>query len=43
MSDDITLLKDGKVVETGSSEAFFIQPQADYSRELLSLTPTPDV
>ncbi|SHG81614.1 peptide/nickel transport system ATP-binding protein [Cognatiyoonia sediminum] len=39
MSDDITVLKSGKVVEAGPSEAFFNDPQADYSQELLSLTP----
>ena len=39
MSDDITVLKSGKVVETGPSEGFFNAPQAAYSQELLSLTP----
>ncbi len=39
MSDDVTVLKSGKIVETGTSEDFFTNPQADYSRELLSLTP----
>ncbi|MFT5345981.1 MAG: peptide/nickel transport system ATP-binding protein [Dinoroseobacter sp.] len=39
MSDDITVLKSGKVVEASASEAFFIAPQAAYSKELLSLTP----
>tara|TARA_R110002124_G_scaffold65212_4_gene178529 strand:- start:5021 stop:5515 length:495 start_codon:yes stop_codon:yes gene_type:complete len=39
MSDDVTVLKAGKVVETGASEDFFTNPQAAYSRELLALTP----
>lgn len=40
MSDDIAVLKDGKLVETGPSEAFFAGPQASYSRDLLAQTPT---
>ncbi|MEM8538703.1 MAG: ATP-binding cassette domain-containing protein, partial [Pseudomonadota bacterium] len=43
MSDDITVLKSGKVVETGASEPFFASPRATYSQELLSLTPNPDL
>ena len=43
MSDDVTVLKDGKIVETGASEAFFLNPTAPYSKELLSLSPNPDV
>ncbi len=39
MSDDVTVLKGGNVMETGPSEAFFTRPQAPYSRELLALTP----
>ncbi|SNT07993.1 ABC transporter [Antarctobacter heliothermus] len=39
MSDVITVLKSGKVVEAGASERFFTAPQADYSRTLLALTP----
>ena len=40
MADDIAVLKDGRLVETGPSEAFFAGPTADYSRDLLSQTPT---
>ncbi len=40
MSDDITVLRSGKVVEARPSEDFFTAPQADYSRELLQLTPS---
>jgi peptide/nickel transport system ATP-binding protein len=43
MSDDITVLKTGRVVESGSSEKFFSDPQEKYSKELLSLTPNPDL
>ncbi|WP_342070935.1 ABC transporter ATP-binding protein [Yoonia algicola] len=39
MSDDIVVLKSGKVVEAGPSEPFFSGPKADYSRSLLALTP----
>ncbi|MEM9438730.1 MAG: arginine--tRNA ligase, partial [Pseudomonadota bacterium] len=42
MCDDITVLKDGKVVEGGPSEGFFAAPNSDYGRELLSLTPHPE-
>ncbi|MFD0981967.1 dipeptide ABC transporter ATP-binding protein [Tropicimonas aquimaris] len=40
MSDDIAVLKDGSLVETGLSEPFFAGPQATYSQELLAQTPT---
>ena len=39
MSNDIAVLKDGKLVETGPSEAFFAGPKAAYSRDLLAQTP----
>ncbi len=39
MSDDIAVLKDGRLVETGRSEAFFAAPDATYSRDLLAQTP----
>jgi peptide/nickel transport system ATP-binding protein len=39
MSDDIAVLKDGRLVETGPSETFFAGPSAAYSRDLLSQTP----
>jgi peptide/nickel transport system ATP-binding protein len=40
MSDDIAVLKDGRLVETGASEEFFAGPKAAYSRDLLAQTPT---
>jgi len=40
MSDDIAVLKEGRLIETGPSEAFFAGPDAAYSRDLLAQTPT---
>ncbi len=40
MSNDITVLQNGEVVEAGQSEDFFTNPSAPYSRELLALTPS---
>jgi peptide/nickel transport system ATP-binding protein len=40
MSDDIAVLKDGRLVETGPSETFFAAPKAAYARDLLAQTPT---
>jgi len=39
MSEDIAVLKDGRLVETGPSETFFAGPAAQYSRDLLAQTP----
>lgn len=39
MSDDVTVLRGGQIVETGPSEPFFEAPKAAYAKELLSLTP----
>ncbi len=41
MADDIIVLKDGEIVEAGPSEPFFEGPRHPYSRDLLSLTPSP--
>ncbi|MBE0414551.1 ABC transporter ATP-binding protein [Yoonia sp.] len=40
MSDDIAVLKDGLLLETGLSETFFAGPRAAYARDLLAQTPT---
>jgi peptide/nickel transport system ATP-binding protein len=40
MSDDITVLKGGKVMEASGSESCLTNPQSDYAKILLSLTPT---
>lgn len=42
MADSIVVMKEGQVVETAENEAFFASPEAEYSRELLRLTPTLD-
>ena len=39
MSDDVTVLRGGRVVEARGSEGFFTAPEAEYSRDLLALTP----
>ncbi|WP_372425300.1 dipeptide ABC transporter ATP-binding protein [Salinarimonas chemoclinalis] len=40
MADRIAVMRDGRLVEAGESEAFFSGPRAEYSRTLLSLTPS---
>ena len=37
--DDIAVLKDGKLVETGECASFFTSPKTDYGRQLLSAVP----
>ncbi len=39
MADDVTVLRYGKVVETGKVEDVFERPRAEYTKELLALTP----
>jgi peptide/nickel transport system ATP-binding protein len=39
ISDDVTVMKDGVVVETGSVEQVFRSPQHEYTRELLEAIP----
>ena len=41
MADRIVVMKDGKVVETGESEALFASPQHPYTRKLLDAVPHP--
>ena len=36
LSDEILVMKNGKVVERGSAEAIFERPQQDYTRELIA-------
>lgn len=43
MSDNIMVLKNGEVVESGDSETFFQAPQHQYSQELLAFTPSLDL
>lgn len=40
MSDNMVVLRNGRIEEQGPSEQLFQTPQADYTRTLLSLTPT---
>jgi len=40
MADDILVMKDGKVVESGSADAIFNRPQHPYTQELLAAVPT---
>ncbi|MHA7218664.1 dipeptide ABC transporter ATP-binding protein [Arthrobacter sp. MDT1-48-3] len=39
VSDDVLVLKDGRVVESGSAEAIFTAPTTDYTRALLDAVP----
>lgn len=39
MADDVTVLRNGMVVETGPVEDVFEHPRAAYTKELLTLTP----
>lgn len=39
MADDVTVLRNGRVVETGAVEDVFEHPKATYTKELLALTP----
>lgn len=40
VSDRIVVMFAGKVVETGSSEQIFANPQQDYTRRLLGAAPS---
>lgn len=40
MADDVVVLRNGRIQETGPSEAVYQTPQADYTKRLLELTPT---
>ncbi|AXI45756.1 ABC transporter ATP-binding protein [Sulfitobacter sp. SK012] len=39
MADDIVVLRNGRIQEIGASERVFSEPQADYTKKLLALTP----
>jgi len=39
MADDMVVLRDGMVVEAGTTQTLFESPSADYTKKLLSLTP----
>ena len=40
MSDDVVVLRNGRIQEQGPSERVYQEPQADYTKRLLDLTPT---
>ena len=39
MADDVVVLRGGRIQEYGASEQIYAQPQADYTKRLLELTP----
>ena len=39
MSDEISVMQNGKVVETGSAEAIYRDPQMEYTRKLIDAVP----
>ncbi len=42
MSDDIAVMKDGKLVETGTADEVYEHPKHEYTRTLLTAVPVPD-
>ena len=42
MSDHIAVMKDGKIVETGSADEVYETPKHEYTRALLTAVPVPD-
>jgi ABC-type oligopeptide transport system ATPase subunit len=42
MSDDIAVMKDGKIVETGPADDVYERPRHEYTRALLTAVPVPD-
>jgi len=43
MADMMAVMKDGKIVEFGPSEAIYRNPSEDYTRELIAATPRDDL
>lgn len=43
MSDRVAVLRNGELVESGNADAFFSDPQAPYSQQLLAETPSLDM
>ena len=43
MSDSVVVLRQGTVIEAGPADAFFANPQAPYSQQLLRETPSLDL
>jgi len=42
MSDDIAVMKDGKILEAGTADDVYEQPKHEYTRALLAAVPVPD-
>jgi oligopeptide transport system ATP-binding protein len=42
MSDDIAVMKDGQIVETGPADDVYEHPKHEYTRALLNAVPVPD-
>ncbi|WP_372477199.1 ABC transporter substrate-binding protein [Gordonia liuliyuniae] len=42
VSDRVTVLRSGRVVETGAADAVFASPTTDYTRSLVAAVPVPD-
>jgi oligopeptide transport system ATP-binding protein len=42
MSDDIAVMKDGQIVETGPADEVYERPKHEYTRALLTAVPVPD-
>ncbi|HEY6584955.1 MAG TPA: ATP-binding cassette domain-containing protein [Gaiellaceae bacterium] len=42
MSDDIAVMKDGQIVETGTADEVYEHPKHEYTRALLAAVPVPD-
>jgi oligopeptide transport system ATP-binding protein len=42
MSDDIAVMKDGQIVETGPADDVYERPKNEYTRALLTAVPVPD-
>jgi oligopeptide transport system ATP-binding protein len=42
MSDDIAVMKDGKIVEAGTADEVYENPKHEYTRTLLTAVPVPD-
>jgi peptide/nickel transport system ATP-binding protein len=40
MSDDMIVMKNGKVMENGNAETIYRNPQSEYTRELLDAIPS---
>jgi oligopeptide/dipeptide ABC transporter ATP-binding protein len=42
MSDEIAVMKEGKIVESGTADEVYEHPKHEYTRALLAAVPVPD-